>query len=189
MLIDANLTPKLWPHAAHDVVLIYNNLLHSALDDHMSPNDAYGDSSDFRKFCVFGSICYALQLSKLLHKLVARSAKGLFLGIHPTGYEALGLQSKAAYVARTVKVLDGKFFSTQENHIHRLCREELRKPKHILGVRVEFVNYEISLSQRQNIEEIVRTFSFNKGKRSTESFWILKMKNSILICTARSSKI
>ena len=52
MLIDANLIPKLWPHAAHDVVLIYNNLLHSALDNHKSPNDAYGDSSDFREFFV-----------------------------------------------------------------------------------------------------------------------------------------
>jgi hypothetical protein len=146
-------------------------------------------SSDFWKLYVFGSICYALRPSQLLHKLEEVSAKRLFLGIDPADQKVFELQNKAAYVARTVKVLDGKFFSTQENHIHRLCREELRKPKHILGVRVEFVNYEISLSQRQNIEEIVRTFSFNKGKRSTESFWILKMKNSILICTARSSKI
>jgi len=29
MLIDANLTPKLWPYAAHYAVLIYNNLPHS----------------------------------------------------------------------------------------------------------------------------------------------------------------
>jgi len=36
--------------------------------------------------------------------------------------------------------------------------KELVKPKYILGVRVEFVKNEISLSQRQYIEEIVRTF-------------------------------
>jgi hypothetical protein len=40
--------------------------------------------------------------------------------------------------------------------------KELGKPKHILGVRVEFVKNEISLSQRQFIQEIVRTFSFHK---------------------------
>jgi hypothetical protein len=32
MLIDANLTPKLWPYAAHYPVLICNNLRHSALE-------------------------------------------------------------------------------------------------------------------------------------------------------------
>jgi hypothetical protein len=36
----------------------------------------------------------------------------------------LGLQSKAAYVARTVKVFNGKFLSTEESQIHGLCREE-----------------------------------------------------------------
>ena len=36
--------------------------------------------------------------------------------------------------------------------------KELVKPKYILGVRVEFVKNGISLSQRQYIEEIVRTF-------------------------------
>jgi transposase InsO family protein len=36
MLIDANLTRKLWPYAAHYAVLIYNILLHSALDNHES---------------------------------------------------------------------------------------------------------------------------------------------------------
>jgi len=61
MLIDANLTPKLWPYAAYYAVLIYNNLPHSALDNNKSPNDAYGDSSDFSKLYVFGSICYALR--------------------------------------------------------------------------------------------------------------------------------
>jgi hypothetical protein len=66
MLVDANLTPKLWPYAAHYPVLIYNNLPHSALDNHKSPNDAYGESSDFSKLYVFGSICHALQPSKLL---------------------------------------------------------------------------------------------------------------------------
>jgi len=61
MLIDANLTPKLWPYAAHYAVLIYNNLPHFALDNHKSPNDAYGDASDFLKLFVFGSVYYALQ--------------------------------------------------------------------------------------------------------------------------------
>jgi len=40
----------------------------------------------------------------------------------------LDLQSKVAYVARTVKVFDGKFLSTEENQIHSLCREE--EPTH-----------------------------------------------------------
>ena len=114
MLIDANLTPKLWPDAAHYAVLNYNNLPHSALDNHKNPNDAYEDSSDFSKLYVFGSICYALQSSKLLHKLEERSAKVLFLGIDPAGYKVLDLQSKVAYVARTVKVFDGKFLSTEK---------------------------------------------------------------------------
>jgi hypothetical protein len=48
-LIDANLIPKLWRYAAHCAVLIYNNLPHSALRKHKTPNDAYGDSSDFSK--------------------------------------------------------------------------------------------------------------------------------------------
>ena len=49
-LVNANLTPKLWPYAAHYAVLIYNNLTHSAaLDKHKSSNEAYGDSSDFSK--------------------------------------------------------------------------------------------------------------------------------------------
>ena len=43
--------------------------------------------------------------------------------------------------------------------------KELGKHKHILGVRVEFVKNGISLSQRQYIEEIVRTFSFHKGNK------------------------
>ena len=43
--------------------------------------------------------------------------------------------------------------------------KELGKPKHILGVRVEFVKNEISLYQRQYIEEIVHTFSFHKGNK------------------------
>ena len=33
-------------------------------------------------------------------------------------------QIKVADVARTVKVFDGKFLSTEENQIHGLCREE-----------------------------------------------------------------
>jgi len=43
--------------------------------------------------------------------------------------------------------------------------KKLEKPKHILGVRVEFVKNGISLSQRQYIEEIVRTFSSHKGNQ------------------------
>ena len=38
-----------WPYAAHYAVLIYNKLPRYALNDHKSPNDAYGDSSDFSK--------------------------------------------------------------------------------------------------------------------------------------------
>jgi len=128
MLIDANLTPKLCPYAAHYAVLVYNNLPHSALDNHKSPNDAYGVSSDFSKLYVFVSICYALQPSKLLNNLEERSAKGLFLGVDSAGYKVLDLQSKVAYVARTVKVFDGKFLSKEENQIHGLCQEE--EPTH-----------------------------------------------------------
>jgi len=43
--------------------------------------------------------------------------------------------------------------------------KELGKPKHILGVSVEFVKNGISLSQRQFSEEIVRTFSFRTGNK------------------------
>jgi hypothetical protein len=43
--------------------------------------------------------------------------------------------------------------------------KELGKPKHILGVRVEFVKNGISLSQRQYIEEIVRSFPCHKGNK------------------------
>jgi len=68
-----------WSCAAHYAVLIYNKLPRSALDDHKSPNDAYGDSSDFSKLCVFGSISYALQSSKLLHKLEKYQQKDSFL--------------------------------------------------------------------------------------------------------------
>ena len=46
----------------------------------------------------------------------------------PTGYKVLDLLSKVACVARTVKVFDGKFLSTEENQIHSLCREE--EPAH-----------------------------------------------------------
>jgi len=45
MLIDANVTPKLWTNAAQYAVPIYNNLPHSTLDNHKSTNDAY----DFSK--------------------------------------------------------------------------------------------------------------------------------------------
>jgi hypothetical protein len=128
MLIDANLTPKLWSYAAHYAVLIYNNLPHSALDNHKSPSNPYGDSFDFLRLYVFGSIFYALQPSKLLDMLEERSAKELFLGIDPAGYKVLDLQSKVAYVARTVKRFDGKFISEEENQIHGLCREE--EPTH-----------------------------------------------------------
>jgi hypothetical protein len=42
--------------------------------------------------------------------LEERSAKGSFLGIYPAGYKVLNLQSKVAYVPRTVKVFDGREF-------------------------------------------------------------------------------
>jgi hypothetical protein len=87
ILIDTNLTPKLWTCAAHYAVLIHNNLPHSALDNHKSPSNAYEDSSDFSELYVFGSICCPLRPWKLLHKLEERSAKGLFLGIDPAGYK------------------------------------------------------------------------------------------------------
>ena len=48
--------------------------------------------------------------SKLLLLLEERSAKGIFLGIYPAGYKVLNLQSKVAYVPRTVKVFDGREF-------------------------------------------------------------------------------
>jgi hypothetical protein len=59
MFIDANLTPNLWPYAEHYIVLIYNSLPHSALDN-MTPRVQM-----MLKLYVFGSICYSLQLSKL----------------------------------------------------------------------------------------------------------------------------
>jgi hypothetical protein len=43
--------------------------------------------------------------------------------------------------------------------------KEHGKPTYILGVRVKFVKNGISLSQRQYIEEIVRTFFFHIGKQ------------------------
>jgi hypothetical protein len=86
MLIYANLTPKLWPYSTYCAVLVFNKLSHSALDNHKSPNEAYGDSPDFSKLCGFGSISYALQPSKLLYKLEERSAQGLCFGIDPAGY-------------------------------------------------------------------------------------------------------
>jgi len=104
--------------------IIYNNLPHSALDSNKSPNDAYGDSYDFSKLHVFGTISYALQPSKILHKLEERSAKWLFLGIDPAGVKALDLQNKVACIAKTVTSLDGKFLSTEENQIQGVCREE-----------------------------------------------------------------
>jgi len=76
--------------------------------------------------------------------------------------------------------------------------KELGKRKQILGVSVDFVKNGISLSERQYTEEIVRIFSFHKGNKSTpqwspiqlqESFWNLKMENSILICTASSLEV
>jgi len=84
-LTDGNLTLKLWLYAAHYAMLMYDNIPHPALDNHKSPNDAYGDSSDFSKPYVFGSICFALEPSQLLYKLKKRSEKGLFLEIDPAG--------------------------------------------------------------------------------------------------------
>jgi len=44
----------------------------------------------------------------------------------------------------------------------KLKIKELGNPKHILGIRVKFVENGNSLSQRQYIQEIVHTFSFQK---------------------------
>ena len=52
-LFCGNSTPKPWTYDAQFAVLIYNNLPNSALDNHKSPNGAYGDSSEFSKFHVF----------------------------------------------------------------------------------------------------------------------------------------
>jgi len=93
---------------------MYNNLPHPALYSHKSPNDAYADSSDFSNLCVFGSISYAPQPSKLLYKLEERSATGL------AGYKFWDIQSKVTHEARTVMVFDGKFLSADEDPIHRL---------------------------------------------------------------------
>jgi len=76
--------------------------------------------------------------------------------------------------------------------------KELGKPKHILGVSVEFVKNGISLSQRHFSEEIVRTFSFRTGNKvhtpmephsTPKSVCNRKMKHSILIRTASSLEV
>jgi len=79
-----SLTSKISPYAAQYAVLIYTKLPDSALNYHKSPNDAYGDSSDFSNLYVFGTIYDALQPSKLLHKLEERPPKGLFPAIDPS---------------------------------------------------------------------------------------------------------
>ena len=56
MLIDANLTPKLWSYAARYAVPVYNNLPRSAFDSQKSLDEAYADSSDLLKLCDFGRI-------------------------------------------------------------------------------------------------------------------------------------
>jgi hypothetical protein len=152
MVIDAKLTPKLWPYAAHYAVLIYNNLLHSALDYRKSPNDAYGDSSDFSKLYVFGTICYALQPSKILEE---RSAEGLFIGIDPGGYKVLDLKAKVAYVPRTEKAFDGKFLSTEENQIQGVCRDE--EPKHSISLDPTPTRLEESRDSSQGPRERIST--------------------------------
>ena len=113
-LVNANLTPKLWPYAAHYAVVIYNNLPHSALDNDNSRNDAYGDSSDFSKLYVFGSICFALQPSRLLLSWSKNQQKDSCLELIHLAAKFI-TQSKIAYVARAVRVFDGKFLSTEEN--------------------------------------------------------------------------
>ena len=87
-----------------------------------------GKNELFTPFCsnfsVFGSICFTIQPSKLLDQLEERSAKGLCFGFDRASYKVLDLQSKVAYVARTVKVFDGKFVSTGDKQTHGLCQEE-----------------------------------------------------------------
>jgi hypothetical protein len=209
MLIDANLTPKLWPYAAHYAVLIYNNLPYSSLGNHKIPNDAYGESSDVAKLYVFGSICYALQPSKLLQKLEERLEKESFLGIDPAGYKVLEIQSKFSYVATTVKVFDRKFLSTEENQIHGPSREEEQTHSSSLDLRYLYgslkkITYMIQPEGFHDesgkvclLQKYVISPS-TKETRSTpqwspirpqERFWNLKMKNSNLICTVSSSKV
>jgi len=95
---------------------------HYALDNHKSQNDCYGDLSNFSKLHVFGSICYALQLQSFFVSWRKDQQKDSFLG------STCWLQSLEP--TKKVKVLDGKFLSTEENQIHGLCREE--EPSHSL---------------------------------------------------------
>jgi len=66
--------------------------------------------------------------------------------------------------------------------------KELGKPKHILGVRVEFVKNGISLSQRQCIEEIIRTFSFHKGNYTEGVRYILYLTRDDMFTVSIDSK-
>jgi len=93
-----------------------------ALDSPKSQNDCYGDLSNFSKLHVFGSICYALQLQSFFVSWRKDQQKDSFLG------STCWLQSLEP--TKKVKVLDGKFLSTEENQIHGLCREE--EPSHSL---------------------------------------------------------
>ena len=40
----------------NDFVVVYNKPTYSALDNHNSPNNAYGESSDFSKIYILGGI-------------------------------------------------------------------------------------------------------------------------------------
>ena len=61
--------------------------------------------------------------------------------------------------------LDSAFFQFHWEWKSEIKIKNVGKPKHIQGVRVEFVENEISLSRSQCIEESVRSFSFHKGHK------------------------
>ena len=105
MFIDSNLTFKLWPYATHYALLIrITSLILPSITTYTPFNHP-----------------------KLLHKLEARSVRGLFFGIDPPGYKFLDIQSQAAYVERTAKDFDFSFYRAKSNS-RSLPRR--RKPCH-----------------------------------------------------------
>jgi len=139
MLINANLISKVLPYAADYAVLLYNNLPHSALDKHKRPNGDNGDSSEFWKLYVFSTIWYSLQLSKVLLKLEDRSAKRLSLGIDAAGYNILDLQSKGAYVTKSMKVFGGNFLCTEQYQMHDSSEKRNRGNQALWNLRLQLL--------------------------------------------------
>ena len=91
------------------------------------------------------SICYALQPSKLLHKLEERSAKGIFLGVDYAGYKVLDLQSNVAYVARTLKV------SKEENRLKSRLVAKKNEHRAVYRLKVAWWQKDISRNQESTI--------------------------------------